>query len=161
LRFAAGAAACPDGNALILLFAARGSRGRSAAKKSIRSRVTAVHVYVSVLVGCTKMGSRCTLICSYATPRPWGPSLGKSHNGPDVHENVICLCLNRRTLFDLGAFYFHDDLSIGGRHEGRLSVHAKHRVHVAHVQYHRARFESLAAPTGSGETAERDEPDEV
>ena len=35
--------------------------------------------------------------------------LGKPHNGPDVVENMLCLCHNCHAIFDSGAFYINDD----------------------------------------------------
>lgn len=73
--------------------------------------------------------------------------LGRPHNGPDVPENVLCLCPNHHALFDLGAFYINDDLSLGGRHTGQIKVHSRHRLDSAHIQYHRVRYESQGRPT--------------
>jgi putative restriction endonuclease len=36
--------------------------------------------------------------------------LGKPHDGPDVVENMLCLCHNCHAIFDSGAFYINDDL---------------------------------------------------
>lgn len=71
-------------------------------------------------------------------------ALGRPHNGPDVPANVLCLCPNHHVLFDLGAIYINDDLSIGGLHEGQISVHPRHGIDLAHVAYHRERHVSTA-----------------
>jgi putative restriction endonuclease len=67
--------------------------------------------------------------------------LGRPHLGPDVSENVLCLCPNDHVRFDNGAIYLLDDLTIVDALErkklDRLRVHPKHRINVVHVRYHR------------------------
>lgn len=67
--------------------------------------------------------------------------LGRPHLGPDVPENVLCLCPNDHVRFDNGAIYLLDDLTIfdtlAGKRLGRLRLHRKHRIDLAHVRYHR------------------------
>ena len=36
--------------------------------------------------------------------------LGRPHNGPDMFDNLLCLCPNHHYLFDVGAFGIDDDL---------------------------------------------------
>jgi putative restriction endonuclease len=36
-------------------------------------------------------------------------ALGRPHSGPDVPENVLCLCPNHHALFDDGGIYITDD----------------------------------------------------
>lgn len=71
-------------------------------------------------------------------------ALGRPHNGPDVPANVLCLCPNHHVLFDLGAIYINDDLTIGGLHEGQITVHPRHGIGLVHVVYHRERHVSTA-----------------
>jgi putative restriction endonuclease len=67
--------------------------------------------------------------------------LGRPHLGPDVLGNVLCLCPNDHVRFDNGAIYLLDDLTIvdalAGKKLGRLRVHPKHHIEIAHVRYHR------------------------
>jgi putative restriction endonuclease len=67
--------------------------------------------------------------------------LGRPHLGPDVAENVLCLCPNDHVRFDNGAIYLQDDLTIvdalTGAQRGRLRLHRKHRIDLTHVRYHR------------------------
>jgi putative restriction endonuclease len=42
-----------------------------------------------------------------------GP-LGAPHGGPDVLENLLCLCPNHYVMFDLGIFTIAGDLSLIG-----------------------------------------------
>jgi len=67
--------------------------------------------------------------------------LGRPHFGPDVPENVLCLCPNDHVRFDNGALYLLDDLTIvdasTGQKLGVLHRQRAHRIDVAHVRYHR------------------------
>jgi putative restriction endonuclease len=63
--------------------------------------------------------------------------LGRPHNGPDVTENVLCLCPNHHVLFDLGAFAIADDLTLID-HPGKLRTAPNHTINVQHLQYHRS-----------------------
>jgi len=67
--------------------------------------------------------------------------LGRPHLGPDVPGNVLCLCPNDHVRFDNGAIYLLDDFTIvdalEGKKLGRLRLHHKHRIDLAHVRYHR------------------------
>ncbi len=65
--------------------------------------------------------------------------LGQPHNGPDVPQNVICLCPNHHVLFDLGAFSVADDYSLIGM-DGRLAVGPDHGLDSAHLRYHREHY---------------------
>lgn len=84
-------------------------------------------------------------VCGVVLQRADGPyaeaahvrPLGRPHNGPDVAENVLCLCPNHHVLFDGGAFAVADDLSLIGL-DGRLRVAAGHTVAVEYLRYHRA-----------------------
>lgn len=67
--------------------------------------------------------------------------LGAPHDGPDVVENIICLCPNHHVLFDHGGFSIAEDLSLIGI-EGRLTVKRGHNIDLDHVRYHRTLFES-------------------
>jgi predicted restriction endonuclease len=37
-----------------------------------------------------------------------------TQNGPDTEDNILCLCPNHYTLFDLGAFTLADDFTLIG-----------------------------------------------
>jgi putative restriction endonuclease len=66
--------------------------------------------------------------------------LGKPHSGPDVPENVLCLCPNHHSLFDEGGIYLGDDLKVYdhvGNAVGPLTKHEKHSIDLGHVRYHR------------------------
>ena len=40
--------------------------------------------------------------------------VGRPHNGPDVAENILCLCPNCHVLFDELSLWINDDCSLGG-----------------------------------------------
>lgn len=65
--------------------------------------------------------------------------LGKPHDGPDTYENLICLCPNHHTLFDIGGFTIADDLTLIGI-EGSLHMHSTHTLNCAHLKYHRDHY---------------------
>jgi len=65
--------------------------------------------------------------------------LGKPHDGPDVKENILCLCPNDHLLFDVGAFHIGDDFSLIER-PGRLRVLPAHPLAVEYLRYHREHF---------------------
>lgn len=62
--------------------------------------------------------------------------LGQPHNGPDTFDNLICLCPNHHTMFDLGVFSINEDLTLNGI-EGRLRVLEQHVINLNHLRYHR------------------------
>ncbi|MFI7626360.1 YDG/SRA domain-containing protein [Microbispora rosea] len=68
-------------------------------------------------------------------------ALGQPHHGPDVTENLLCLCPNDHVRFDNGALYLFDDLrvfdALVGQTIGRLRVHKDHKIGLSHVAYHR------------------------
>ena len=90
-------------------------------------------------------------ICGLALDAPVTPyaegahirALGRPHNGPDVPENVLCLCPNHHTLFDLGGVYVDANLDVHDHHGSRigpLTVHHAHAIDPAHLSHHRTRF---------------------
>jgi putative restriction endonuclease len=68
--------------------------------------------------------------------------VGAPHNGPDLMENLLCLCPNHHLMFDKGVFYISDDMSIGGI-GGRLNVNASHSISKDFLSYHRVMFNHL------------------
>ena len=83
-------------------------------------------------------------ICGTRLETPAGPyaetchiqPLGRPHNGPDVAENVLCLCPNCHVLFDELSLWINDDYSLGGT--GRfLRADSRHTISSDALQYHR------------------------
>ena len=62
--------------------------------------------------------------------------LGAPHHGPDVIENVLCLCPNHHVLFDNGAISIAEDFSLIGA-RGRLRVLDTHVIGPAYTEYQR------------------------
>lgn len=69
-------------------------------------------------------------------------ALGEPHNGPDIIENMICLCPNHHVLFDKGMFAINNDFSITGLSDyTKLHVNlAKHKIRTDLLEYHRKHF---------------------
>jgi putative restriction endonuclease len=63
-------------------------------------------------------------------------ALGSPHNGPDIIENVLCLCPNHHVLFDNGAISIDDDFSLIG-YEGQLRKTSAHKIEKSYLQYQR------------------------
>jgi putative restriction endonuclease len=65
--------------------------------------------------------------------------LGAPHDGPDVVENILCLCPNHHVMFDYGGFSVHENFSLAGI-PGILRVHPRHAVGKAFLRYHFEHF---------------------
>jgi putative restriction endonuclease len=90
-------------------------------------------------------------VCGQQIMTPAGPyaegahirPLGRPHDGPDVPENILCLCPNDHVRFDYGALLILDDLRItdgSGNTQGTLMVAPGHAISRAHLAYHRDLF---------------------
>jgi putative restriction endonuclease len=70
--------------------------------------------------------------------------LGTPHNGPDVKENVLCVCPNDHVRFDHGAIYLTDKLTVvdgSSRTElGQLRLAKGHPIELRYIAYHRELF---------------------
>ena len=67
-------------------------------------------------------------------------ALGRPHLGPDVPDNVLCLCPNHHVLFDDGGIYIGDDLKVrdySGDVIAVLHTTSKHAIGLEHLKYHR------------------------
>ncbi len=88
--------------------------------------------------------NRCQM-CGTRLECPAGPyseaahirPLGAPHHGPDREDNILCLCPNHHVLFDNGAVYIAEDLSVNGGGTSFLTVHKDHRINRRHLAYHR------------------------
>ncbi|MFI2075386.1 YDG/SRA domain-containing protein [Streptomyces triculaminicus] len=71
-------------------------------------------------------------------------ALGKPHGGPDVIENILCLCPNCHALFDRGALQISDSLDVidglSGQYRRALTRLSEHRIQVSYVRQHRSRW---------------------
>ncbi len=71
--------------------------------------------------------------------------LGAPHDGPDVPENILCLCPNHHVLFDHGDVTVGADLFLIGA-VGRLTVHPKHPIGAEHLCYRREHYGTAPYP---------------
>lgn len=66
--------------------------------------------------------------------------VGSPHYGPDTTDNMLCLCPNHHVLFDKGAIYVDDDLTVRDHHGkplGPLFGTPTHHINADHIAYHR------------------------
>tara|TARA_B100000780_G_scaffold256616_1_gene205903 strand:- start:10 stop:903 length:894 start_codon:yes stop_codon:yes gene_type:complete len=72
--------------------------------------------------------------------------LGEPHNGPDVIENMLCLCPNHHDQFDALAFYIEpSDMEIVGLEDfsnKKLFFKPRHKVDVNFLKYHKERYKN-------------------
>ena len=68
----------------------------------------------------------------------------REDDGPDVVENLLCLCPNCHVLFDAGARILTDDLrvvdTVTGRFGERIRLHRWHFIELEFVRHHRRRW---------------------
>ena len=93
-------------------------------------------------------GSTCQL-CGVALETPTGliaqgahiQPLGGGHEGPDLLENILCLCPNHHALLDRNGWYLSDELmaieTISGKEIGILNRNADHVLSTACIRYQR------------------------
>ena len=65
--------------------------------------------------------------------------LGRPHNGPDVTENVLCLCANCHVKFDRGAIGVADDFTLINA-DGKLRQVKGHAISTEYLAHHRRRY---------------------
>lgn len=63
--------------------------------------------------------------------------LGEPHGGSDSKNNILCLCPNHHVLLDRGAFGIRDNFELISL-DGRLNVHAEHKIDSKNLEYHRS-----------------------
>ena len=113
---------------------------KSITTRTVRS--TSVSEYVK------KLYSYKCQICEIQLPVPKGfvsegahvRALGKPHNGPDIVENILCLCPNHHSLLDLGGLYISDNFEVyefKGLQIGVVGLDKTHKVDPIYLEYHR------------------------
>ena len=87
-------------------------------------------------------------VCNTYLKTPYGgiaigahiKGLGNPHNGPDVLENMICLCPNHHEQFDDYGYYIEPDtLEIKGLEEfegKKITINKKHKIDKELLKYH-------------------------
>ena len=86
-------------------------------------------------------------ICNVRLETTFGPyaegahivPLGQPHNGPDVLENLLCLCPNDHVQFDYGALFVLDDLVVEDREGKQVAKMRTVSEHSIDPQYLRRR----------------------
>ena len=70
--------------------------------------------------------------------------LGKPHNGPDIKENMLCLCPNHHAQFDSYSFYIDPEtLEIVGLDDNvkkTITTNTKHKVNAEYLKYHQEQY---------------------
>jgi putative restriction endonuclease len=66
--------------------------------------------------------------------------VGSPHDGPDLIENLLCLCPNHHLMFDKGVFFVNEDMTLDGIN-GRVHLHKNHRAASEFFAYHRGMFD--------------------
>lgn len=90
-------------------------------------------------------------ICTVRLETQFGPyaegahilPLGQGHGGPDVLENLLCLCPNDHVQFDYGALFVLDDLVVEdreGRRVGKLRMVPEHSINPQYLRKRREIF---------------------
>ncbi|MFJ5773579.1 YDG/SRA domain-containing protein [Streptomyces sp. NPDC093094] len=117
----------------------------TAVQRLIRSVATARRVKTLYGGECQLCGRR--LLGPDGEPHSQGAHikpLGKPHNGPDVEQNILCVCPNCHVRLDIGAVVIDTDWSVIVRADlfgeallPKLRTKGWHRVHPDYVHYHR------------------------
>lgn len=71
--------------------------------------------------------------------------LGRPHSGPDIAENILCLCPNHHVLLDKGGITIDDDLTVRDRAGNEIATLRKARRHIVdsqYLEYHRLNWAS-------------------
>ncbi|MFB4318303.1 YDG/SRA domain-containing protein [Actinomadura sp. 21ATH] len=105
-------------------------------------------------------------ICGTALQTPAGfrfaqtlhlQGLPRPHRGPDISENILCVCPTHRVQLELGMVTIDDSLTVIDEVTGKpfadLSVNAKHSVGLEYVRYHRGLYRGSARPGQGGSPA--------
>jgi putative restriction endonuclease len=108
-------------------------------------RDTELSARMKGLYGC------CCQICGVRVETAAGPyaeaahilPLGQGYDGPDIDENILCLCPNDHVRLDHGSLFVLDDhriIDAKGNILGKLTVHPQHRLEQIYFKAHRRMF---------------------
>tara|TARA_Y100000031_G_scaffold129974_1_gene149383 strand:+ start:1076 stop:1651 length:576 start_codon:yes stop_codon:yes gene_type:complete len=112
------------------------SRVSQTVQRIVRDTALARQVKEIYKFSCQVCGTRIVTQAGYYAQAAHIPPLGVPHCGPDVIENIICLCPNHHVMFDFRVFSVADDLSLIGL-EGCLIEVAGHHVGREYLRHHR------------------------
>jgi putative restriction endonuclease len=117
--------------------------------KTVRQSATVLRIVrdTEVARGVKRKHQHLCQVCGSRIDTPAGPyaeaahirPLGRPHNGPDIAENILCLCPNHHVMFDSGTFGVADDLTLL-RLVGTLRTSPGHTIGLAYLQYHREHY---------------------
>ena len=65
-------------------------------------------------------------------------------------NNILCLCANCHSLFDLGALWMDDELTVRdfeGEVFSQLTIHESHEIDLKNVKFHRNYFKDRKVKT--------------
>ena len=91
-------------------------------------------------------------VCNIRLASPSGPiaigahikPLGMPHNGPDVIENMLCLCPNHHDQFDYHSFYIEPEtltiIGLENFENSRLTVDKKHKIEKDFLNYRKEEY---------------------
>lgn len=91
-------------------------------------------------------------MCGTRIESPSGPyaeaahikPLGRPDDGPDVEENMLCLCPNHHKLLDSGGVVVDEDWNIlhlvENKNVGTLARKPKHKLTQQFLEWHRERW---------------------
>ena len=91
-------------------------------------------------------------VCNIRLASPSGPiaigahikPLGMPHNGPDVIENMLCLCPNHHDQFDYHSFYIEPEtltiIGLENFENSRLTVDKKHKIEKDFLKYRKEEY---------------------
>lgn len=116
----------------------------------IAEKVKHLHDYTCQVCG-TRLGTPAGGYAEAAHIR----ALGTPHHGPDVLENLLCLCPNDHVRFDTGAIYIDQTLQIRAtsddRQLGALTLKRGHKPDIGHLTYHRIHSAGKLNPSQVGQ----------
>ncbi|MCW9034710.1 MAG: HNH endonuclease [Rhodospirillales bacterium] len=91
-------------------------------------------------------------ICDVTLDSPSGPiaigahikGLGNPHNGPDVIQNMLCLCPNHHDQFDYFSYFIDPNtfqviglIDFNGK---KINIHPKHKIDTEFLEYHKEQY---------------------
>ena len=96
-----------------------------------------------------KLYSHRCQVCGVILDSPSGPisigahikGLGRPHNGPDVIENMLCLCPNHHDQFDYYSFYVDPEsfeiIGLNDFKNKKLNISPRHKIDKDFLNYHK------------------------
>lgn len=91
-------------------------------------------------------------VCNILLATPLGPiaigahirGLGEPHNGPDIIENMLCLCPNHHDQFDKQAFFIDPEnrqiVGLTGFENQEIRINRRHKIGREYLAYQKSLF---------------------